>query len=277
MHRITAFVCLFALACIGHANAHVIMPTPPHALVSLDVVDRETGRTLPVHAHLGERWIAGTPGHRYAVRLTNRSGQRVLAVLSVDGVNAISGETASPQQTGYVLEPYQSAEITGWRKNLSQIAAFEFTALSNSYAARTGRPFDVGVIGVAVFREKPQADVAPPQFGAMPRECCAAKAESETAAASPADRAAAPAAQANGLSRSMPAPAQESLGTGHGAREQSSARHVAFERASASPDDIVSLRYDNETNLVAMGVIARTAPSWRRTPQAFPAGFVPDP
>ena len=37
--------------------------------------------------------------------MTNRTGARVLTVLSVDGVNAITGQTASPNQSGYVLEP----------------------------------------------------------------------------------------------------------------------------------------------------------------------------
>ena len=37
---------------------------------------------------------------------------------SVDGVNVVSGETASPSQSGYVLDPYESVEISGWRKSL---------------------------------------------------------------------------------------------------------------------------------------------------------------
>ena len=267
-------VLLLALAAAGSARAG-------HGhLVSLDVFDRDTGQTLPTYRHGGDTWVPGMPGHRYAVRLSNRSGQRVLAVLSVDGVNAVSGETASPQQTGYVLEPYQSTEIAGWRKDLSQIAAFEFTALSNSYAARTGRPNDVGVIGVAVFREKgPRHRHDQQQLGALQRER-SNDAEAKSADAG-AGRTAAPAARNEGYADAMrapsPAPVQESLGTGHGAREYSSARQVVFERATASPDEVTSVRYDSQPNLVAMGVIARPVPAWRRSPQALPAGFVPDP
>lgn len=263
---------LLLLAAAGTAAAHV--RPQPNPLVSLDVIDRDTGQTLPNWQHDGDAWIAGTPGHRYAVRLTNRSGERVLAVLSVDGVNAVSGETASPHQTGYVLEPYQSTEVAGWRKSLSQVAAFEFTALSASYAARTGRPDDVGVIGIAVFREKPRwtPPPAPPQQvgGTLERE-------RRSAAGASADAAAAPQSRAEGYAKAMP-PLAESLGTGHGAREHSSARQVAFERASTSPAQVSTLRYDSERNLVAMGVISRPVPPrWRRSPQAFPAGFVPDP
>ncbi|MGO4782125.1 hypothetical protein AB4084_42215, partial [Lysobacter sp. 2RAB21] len=62
--------------------------------------------------------------------------------------------TASPSQAGYVLEAWQSTEINGWRKSMDDVAQFVFTDLPDSYAARTGRPDNVGVIGVAVFQER---------------------------------------------------------------------------------------------------------------------------
>ena len=79
-----------------------------------------------------------------------------MVVLSVDGVNVITGETASVGQTGYVLDPWQSYDIAGWRKSDTAIASFVFAALGDSYAARTGRPGNVGVIGMAAFLEKPE-------------------------------------------------------------------------------------------------------------------------
>lgn len=79
--------------------------------VDVQIVDRARGDTLQTYRSRGASYVAGRPGDLYAVRLTNRSGGRVLVVLSVDGVNAVSGETASVGQTGYVLAPYQSAEI----------------------------------------------------------------------------------------------------------------------------------------------------------------------
>ncbi len=111
---------------------------------------------LPVYEKDGRKWVVGTPGQEYAIRVCNTTGARVLAVMSVDGVNVVSGETASPSQSGYVLDAWQCADINGWRKNLASIAAFYFTELPDSYAARTGRPDNVGVIGVAFFRERPQ-------------------------------------------------------------------------------------------------------------------------
>ncbi|MBS0570624.1 MAG: hypothetical protein JSS28_08450 [Proteobacteria bacterium] len=250
------------------------------ALVDVTVVDRDTGATLPAYAHDGKFYIAGTPGHRYGVRLTNRTGMRVLAVLSVDGVNAISGETASPDQSGYVLDGYQSTHVDGWRKSMSEIAQFNFTNLGNSYAARTGRPDNVGVIGVAVFREKPLfwregriaeaplGDRYPPAPAAgmpAPKDAGAERAKPESAPA---------------MAQAMrPVPAsqpEESLGTGHGARERSEVRYTQFVRASASPDEVDSIWYDSRRNLVARGVIPAPRPI-AREPQPFPNGFVPDP
>ena len=261
--RTLLLILLLCASAFSHANP---------ALVDVQVVDRESGQTLPLYSQAGQDWIAGTPGHRYAVRLTNRSPERVLVVLSIDGVNAVSGETASPSQTGYVLAPWQSTQIDGWRKSLADIAAFEFTALSNSYAARTGRPDNVGVIGVAVFRER--APVYQPPIDEIARQ------EAPAAAGAMRERGAADSAYAGNSAKSrapMASAPQESLGTGHGARETSHARQVAFERASEHPALQRAIRYDSHANLVAMGVIRHYAPQRRGAPEPFPIGFVADP
>jgi hypothetical protein len=54
-------------------------------------------------------------------------------------VNVVSGETADPGQTGYVLAGNGAYDVLGWRKSLAQTAAFYFSALPDSYAARAGR------------------------------------------------------------------------------------------------------------------------------------------
>src|SRR3546814_1568020 len=113
------------------------------------------------------------------VGLTNTSGERVLVVLSVDGVNAVTGEDADPSQAGYVLAPWQSTEIDGWRKSLDEVARFRFTDLPDSYAARTGRPGNVGVIGIAVFRERRVARIWTPPHPKPPPYPYPADARSE--------------------------------------------------------------------------------------------------
>ena len=280
------------LALLAAAAASACTSTPACAagnLVDMQIVDRSRGDLLSTWRYRGANYVAGRPGDRYAVRLTNRSGARVLVVLSVDGVNAVSGETASTGQTGYVLGPWQTAEITGWRKSYSEAAAFYFTALPDSYAARTDRPDNVGVIGAAVFRERVQQPVLRP-FESQPPvasnrldgemrqepERRAQAAGSTGAADASGERSnAAPAAAAPPMTRDRDTLAKaEKLGTGHGEREYSPTTQTAFERASSQPAEIVQVRYDSYANLVAAGVIGRPRPLV--VPQPFP-GFVADP
>ncbi len=203
------------------------------SLVDVQVIDRATGNTLPMYWHNGHWWVPGTPGNRYAVALTNRAGGRALTVVSVDGVNVVSGDTAAHDQVGYVLSPGQYAQITGWRKDMTRIAAFEFTALRDSYAARTGRPDNVGVIGVAVFRERPRPMPAPP---VLSKPEAARDAASSGAGASAANESDARARQDEAQ------PREQRLGTGHGRNETLAdqlyglrARPVDAQRADRHP------------------------------------------
>lgn len=214
------------------------------SLADVTVFDRSEDRRLPVMWHEGRAYVVGKPGNEYQVTVRNRQGADVLAVMSVDGVNVVTGETAHPQQSGYVLGAWSGLEVKGWRKNLSRTAAFYFTELGDSYAARTGRPEHVGVIGVALYRKKVQAPQPLSQIAPAPSRGAAQDA----------------------------ARSAESLGTGHGRSEVSHARQVEFERANANPAEFISIHYDSYRNLVAMGVI-RGSP---RQPRPFP-GFVPDP
>jgi len=245
--------------------ATACLPALARPAVEVDVIDRDSGEWLPEYRHRGDTWIAGAPGHRYAVRLTNTSGERVLVVLSVDGVNAVTGEDAHPSQAGYVLAPWQSTEVAGWRKSLDDIAQFVFTDLPDSYAARTGRPDNVGVIGIAVFREaRPVAydmPAPPPVASGARRQAKAASAPS--------------AAAESGAADSM---AAQRMGTGHGQREWSPVGRTEFVRASRHPSQVSELRYDDIDRLAALGIVPRHWPRYGYdAPRAFPGGFVPDP
>ena len=257
------------------------LPIVSSHLATVEVLDRADNTLLPVYVAGGERWIVGTPGHEYAIRIRNHTGTRILAVPSVDGVNAITGETASPGQSGYVLEPYGSVEIAGWRKSLAHTAAFYFTNLADSYAARTGRPGDVGVIGVAVYRER-----APVAYAPRPnvydrraqRSDAPASQPASPAEASAASSAVAKEADVNQVAGQRERRDEGKLGTGHGRNESSYAQRVAFERATSSPESVVAIRYDRREALVARGIIP--GPRYAdRAPSAFPAwpGFTPDP
>nr|WP_166210364.1 hypothetical protein [Lysobacter telluris] len=255
---------LVAASASGPLAAHPLHARP---LVQLAVLDRDSGQWLPEYPYRGDRWVAGTPGHRYAVRLTNTSDERVLVVLSVDGVNAVSGETADPSQAGYVLAPWQSTEVEGWRKSLDDVAQFVFTDLPDSYAARTGRPDNVGVLGIAVFREARPLPPPPPVAPMLREDARGALARNQAKAAAP---------TAADAAVELP----QRLGTGHGDREWSPVQHTQFVRASMRPDQVLQLRYDDIDALAAAGIVPRPLPPWRASgpaPQAFPGGFVPDP
>jgi hypothetical protein len=244
------------------------------SLARVDVYDRSAGEALPVYRHHGRRYVVGEPGNEYAIRIRNCSGRRLLAVLSVDGVNAVTGESASPDQAGYVLEPGGYVNIQGWRKDLSRTAAFYFSDPGDSYAARTGRPKDLGVIGVALFRELP---IEQPAWLSQDRQSAAPASRERTEADAAGE---AKANRAAGATASAPAMQRPSLGTGHGRGEYSPVQQVEFERASTQPDEMIAIRYERRETLVAMGVIAEPRYSFsRRHPDPFPdaPGFVPDP
>jgi len=233
---------LMGLLCAAEVRAH-------GGLVDLSIYDRTEGRRLAVHWHQGRAYVVGKPGNEYQVTVRSRLLEDVLTVVSVDGVNVISGETADPSQTGYVLGSQRAYDILGWRKSLAETAAFYFTALPDSYAARTGRPENVGVIGVAVFRRmQPPVSIAPMMRHEARRDAAAG-----------------------------PRAAQEEsrLGTGHGRREASQVQHVAFERASSTPAETITLYYDSYRNLLARGIVREPAPI-ATLPRPFP-GFAPDP
>jgi len=270
---------MLALGAIGAhlpAAAHAPLPTV-RPLVTMDVYDRNDATALPVYTKEGRRYVVGAPGHEYAVRIRNCTGERILAVTSVDGVNVISGDTAAPDQAGYVIEPWDSVEIAGWRKGLDRTAAFYFTDLGDSYAARTGRPANVGVIGIAVFRER-----ARPVVSSRADKIAAASPESraaEQAAASPLAAQTAPSAARDERTPDVganAAPARQ-LGTGFGRTENNFAYRVHFDRESDTPAETVAIRYDRRENLAAMGVLPQPRYAGR-TPDPFPAmRFVPEP
>ena len=249
-------------------------------LANVEVYDRNTGLSLPLYTHEGRLYVPGEPKHEYEIRIRSTTGARVLAVTSVDGVNVLTGKTASPEQSGYVLDARGSVDIAGWRKSLDRIATFYFTALKDSYAARTGRPGDVGVIGVALFREKQpccwpwlhknESDgLAPQSYD-----------RSDSAPAAPSSKSEESARDSLGAAterRSAQKKTESKLGTGHGRSEHSTVVYTEFERASETPDEVIAIYYDSHRNLVAQGVIPVYSRYENRRPNPFPGGFVPDP
>ena len=292
--------CALTVSVLAAGVAGVFASLPAAAvgrMGNVDILTRGDGQVLPVYAGGGRNWVVGTPGQEYSIRYCNSTPGRVLAVMSVDGVNVVSGDTASPSQSGYVLNAYECADIQGWRKNMARTAAFYFTELPDAYATRTGRPENVGVIGVAVFREKQPpvtwrrpykdklaSDEARADASGGAREPPTARAFGDAQASddamSPREEAAGRLQGAPAQSQSMPVPAPMSkLGTGHGRSEDSPAQMVRFERESTTPNETIAIYYDRRENLVAMGILPPPVIARSANPNPFPGWprFVPDP
>jgi hypothetical protein len=121
-------------------------------MITVSIRD-EAGEPL-LAERLGDRlYVVGQAGQRYTITLSNHTAHRFEAVVTVDGLDVINGRPGSLQNRGYVLMPYATVEIDGFRQSMEAVAAFRFGKVSDSYAAQTGNARNVGVIGCAFFAE----------------------------------------------------------------------------------------------------------------------------
>ncbi len=142
-----------------------VAPAPPVAPspYKVELVDEE-GHELPTFSLKGRFYVLGSVGQRYGVRMSNPSDKRVEAVLSIDGLDALDGESADfKSKRGYVIPAYQSITVEGFRVSMDDVAAFRFSSVSGSYAAGKGKDRHVGVVGVAFFPERYVAPVMIPE------------------------------------------------------------------------------------------------------------------
>jgi hypothetical protein len=155
-------VLYFAFSACAEARPPLWRARPAAPPYSFTVED-ENGNSLPTFRRDGRTFLLGEPGLRYNIRLRNPSGQRVEAVLSVDGRDAVSGDPGDfVNGRGYVIPPYGSLLVEGFRRSFAEVATFRFTSPDNSYSARMGTPENVGVIGVAFFPERARPPAPPP-------------------------------------------------------------------------------------------------------------------
>jgi hypothetical protein len=265
------------------------------------------GDSLPHYYHKGKVYVLGIYGDRYNIRVRNHTNRRVEAVVSVDGRDAVSGKVGDyVKQRGYIIKPYDSVLIEGFRQSLSEVAAFRFTEPANSYSSRMGTPQNVGVIGVAIFPEKKfRPRPRPPRPLAVPESSSEHKrrtSESSSRSRAPAgsaeaeDRAAARAPKhrrkgaAYGSKSERMDEGEESmglnrnnLGTEYGESRYSRVREVQFRRANPRcPSRLIALYYDDSEGLISRGIKLYPEPYAHRfvesVPRAFPRNrFAPPP
>jgi hypothetical protein len=127
-----------------------------HAGLSFALLDQH-GNILPAASIGSELWAVGEPDVRYSLAIANDTGSAFEVVASVDGLDVIDGRPASFSKRGYIVDPFSSVVIDGWRTSEDTVAAFRFSSIDDSYAERMGDGRNVGVIGAAFFREAPRA------------------------------------------------------------------------------------------------------------------------
>lgn len=243
------------------ASAHGGRPWRPPEPVAVPAVSvtlvADDGHALTSVRHRGQTFVAGERGERYELLVTNNTASRVEVVVSVDGRDVVTGKPGDfTKHRGYVLEPFGSVSIDGFRTSLEQVAAFRFSGVEDSYTARLGTPQNAGVIGVAVFHERAphrMADeaialpesAAPSGGGATRRSPSKSTSRKDAKAPSAAPRSHAEASRDVG----------NELGTEFGEQRSSSVREVSFVRANhRRPDFTTKIRYDSARGLAARGV-----------------------
>ncbi|HEU5076501.1 MAG TPA: hypothetical protein VFU02_20060 [Polyangiaceae bacterium] len=120
--------------------------------VTVRLLDQH-GRSLPALEVASREYVVGEHGQAYSIEVENHTNDRIEAVATVDGLDVVDGEEGSFSKRGYVIGPFDSVRIDGFRRSTDTVAAFRFGSVRDSYAGRKGKARNVGVIGVALFHE----------------------------------------------------------------------------------------------------------------------------
>lgn len=267
MRSITSLLVLGALGTGASAHERPWYANPGRMVaVTVEVDGRETPLYRAVDGS-GRYYLEARQGSAYAVRLANRTGERLAVHMTVDGLNVISGTPASGRGPGrmYVLGPWESTVVRGWRSSLEDVRLFRFVDEKASYAVRSGQANGrLGWIELAVYRERRREVVSDHDFRRQapheeaptartppPAEAPAADASGQAPANAPRAEAMKPSSEAESQARrdggrSYP-------GTGWGERVDDRVQVVSFE-AEAHPAETLTLRYEYRRALRALGI-----------------------
>lgn len=138
---------------VGGGRRRTGMFPAANQLLRVGLENRSSGRMLPRYEADGRRVVVGQPGQAYVIVVENRSAQRQEVVVSVDGLDVMTGIAARLSGRGYVIEPNATLRIRGFREDSSGVREFRFGSVADSAAAARGQAANVGVIGLAVFTE----------------------------------------------------------------------------------------------------------------------------
>ena len=237
------------------------------------------------------RYFEAFEGGHYAVELRNLTGRRIGVVMSVDGLNVLTGDRSrlSGSEPMYVLGPWDTAVIRGWRTSLDEVQQFIFVDEQVSYAARVGKANgDMGWVRVATFEEQrplafyqqPRRDLGGDPSGSNEPQEKDERAQNERQPADAPEPArkeatASPKLQGNATDQLGRQEAQESVpGTGWGERRNDRVERTEFLAAAACTDQLI-FRYEYASGLQALGIFTRPNRVWERENGSL--GFVRPP
>lgn len=113
------------------------------------------GRACKEYTHKGMSFIEARSGTNYTVKIKNDNPYRVMAVLSVDGLDVVTGKPAEETNTGYIIDAYSSLDVKGYRISDDNSASFIFTSKGKSYVQQAkSNATNAGVIGLRTYKEK---------------------------------------------------------------------------------------------------------------------------
>lgn len=122
--------------------------------VNMDIEKENGGRFKMAYTAANTYQLKAKEGQRYKLYFYNSDPKQPYEIVAtVDGIDVLSGQKGSVQNSGYIIYPKQSLTIDGFRKSSSDVAAFRFSKSQDSYAAHSvaGDVNNTGVIGVAVY------------------------------------------------------------------------------------------------------------------------------
>lgn len=230
------------------------------------------GKKVDEYGHGEDVYVKGRKGSEFTLRLENKNGHRILAVITVDGKSVINGEEGDLESGGYVLSPHETLDIPGWRLDNDSVARFFFTSPEESYAAKTGSPENIGVIGCAIFKEKPKPKrfrikLENMDFPSSPRTLGPHR--RELIGPNPGDFpifGPDPILYGGGLDMgASPKEICSGLGTGFGKKSSHRVKTVEFDRRE-EPETYLVIRYGDHAKLTEIGVNMKKTPEVCVTP-----------
>jgi len=118
------------------------------------------GKPVTEVKHQGDTFIEGRSNSVFELKFQNYTGQRVLVIPSVDGLNTIDGEECGDKSKGYIVGRYGSLTIPGWTVDNKKAAKFQFKKQggynnNKTYTEAMDKSTEnQGLIGFLVFKEK---------------------------------------------------------------------------------------------------------------------------